>query len=222
MDDHRPGIEVINTQPDYIDFTLFSPLFLTQIIDYVKLNPMKNLFMHAGHRYAVGSIGYRHAAAMRDFYVGLAKPFYFSGYVEGRDHTDIATWEEILSQCDEMDVQNFAIFNGGKIIGAGGVAFKEVEGKKVAVFSGSQIADEYLGKGFANYLYDARLKYLQEMNFSGPLETYIKPGNTRSIRAAERNGFFNTGIPYPPHPDHNIFEYRGDALRRTPAPAPEV
>ena len=104
-------------------------------------------------------------------------------------------WENEGDRLFNSDGANvmFGLWDNDKLIGQTVIAFDPDNRKRLAVFCESEIDPEYRGKGLAKSLYDARKQYVEEIGFKGEIETHIKPDNIPSLKAANRNGFFQTG-----------------------------
>jgi RimJ/RimL family protein N-acetyltransferase len=94
---------------------------------------------------------------------------------------------------DNKHYKMFCLWLDDKIIGQSMIAFDPDAPDNLAVFCETEILTEYRGNGYAHHLHEARRNYLKKIDFVGTVETHIKPDNIPSLRAAEKNGFTDTG-----------------------------
>lgn len=66
--------------------------------------------------------------------------------------------------------------------------------ERVMVLTGSQRRDDCRSMGIGDALYEARMQYIRDTGYTGRVITSIWEGNRESNEAAERHGFFKTGV----------------------------
>ena len=86
----------------------------------------------------------------------------------------------------------FAFFKGDTLIGSAELYLEPDKGK--VLFATSHIAQGYKGQGLSKILHQARDQYVLEQTHLRQAWALIRPGNTPSIKAAERNGFEQNGV----------------------------
>jgi RimJ/RimL family protein N-acetyltransferase len=137
-------------------------------------------------------------AAYRDFHKGLKKPHHFRGYLEGRNLEARETYDNLFANTINREPKGsfvmFGVWDRDRLIGITSLDFSEQNGRKSVLLAGSQRADALRKMGIGDIFYRTRLNYLQQIGFGGDVSTSIGPENTDSIKAAERNGFTNTGL----------------------------
>jgi len=156
---------------------------------------MKDCFSYEAHDYRIRPLGADDAVAFQDFYRALARPEHYVDFLKDKNLDDLTVWKDLLNAVHEADFHMFGLWDGPKLIGQTGLAYREADGKTIACYTGSQIADHYQGRGLSKMLYDVRKEYLKGIDFNGPQETYIEPDNKKSIGAAKKNGFVVTDDP---------------------------
>lgn len=130
----------------------------------------------------------------RDFYKGLRDPHHFSGILSGKDPDAPATWQALFdATTGTAEFVMFGMFDRNHMIGQTSIQFIRNGEETTALFAGSEMADGRRGERLVNKLYQARQEYLHSIGFQGPIITTIPPGNEGSRKAAERNGFADTG-----------------------------
>ncbi len=133
--------------------------------------------------------------AYADYYMDLSDPAHYHGFLDDRDLENPQTWQTMLENtADRDDFVMFGLWDDDKMIGQTAITFLPKEDRTIALLAGSEIADGYRGRRLVDKLYQARMEYLQQNGFDGEIRTTIRPDNTRSKTAANRNGFIPTGI----------------------------
>lgn len=138
----------------------------------------------------VRRIGAKDWALYRDYYNGLDDPSHFQGFMNGKDTNTPETYMGLFKELGDFVM--FGLFDHDKMVGQTGIYFKGEGENNVAVLAGSEITPSYRKNGYSRDLYEARLRYLKDMEFSGKVITAIRPDNVPSLAAAERQGFVKT------------------------------
>lgn len=157
--------------------------------------------------------------AYKDYYKGLAYPHHYDGFLKGKDLDSRETYQNLLESDADSWVM-FGLWRGDKMIGQTAIWFTSEKNEKIAHLAGSEIADEYRGQRLVNHLYKARMDYLAQIGFQGPIEVSIKPDNINSQKAAKRNGFVNTGRVNKEH-GTLIFALAHQGVAKPALPTPE-
>jgi len=129
-------------------------------------------------------IGPQNLAAYKEFCMKLSQPERYEKF-----------WADngAMLSGKESGFTLFGLWDGDQMIGQTMIAFDPDGPDRRAVFCESEIIPEYRGRGYAQHLYDARMRYLKETGFDVEIEAHIKPDNQPSLKAAQRNGFQQTG-----------------------------
>ena len=128
-----------------------------------------------------------------EYWKGLSAPAHFSGIMRGQDLDEQKTYEDLFEAIGDENVM-LGLWDKDKLIGQTGIFFDDHDGEEVAMFQGSEIADEYRGFGFSKNLYEARMRHLKQIGYEGKIITSIREDNEPSMRAAQRNGFIRTDV----------------------------
>jgi hypothetical protein len=132
--------------------------------------------------------------AYRDFYKGLSSPQNFRGIMQGQNLDIPETYKHLPDKnIATGSFVMFGLWQGATMIGQSAIDITVTDGDKKATLAGSEIADAYRKRGLADRFYAARMQYLADIGFDGEITTEIKPDNIASRKAAERNGFVDTG-----------------------------
>ena len=110
-------------------------------------------------------------------------------YVCWEDPGDPLAWQRQLSA--DNGHLFFGLFDNERLIGTSGIQF-QADGS--AEFCDLRIEPDYRKRGLADILHGVRQRYLAQQGFTGPVTVAIYAGNTRSLKAAERNGFRLTEV----------------------------
>jgi RimJ/RimL family protein N-acetyltransferase len=149
---------------------------------------MKTLFQNASN-ITVKELSADDWSAYKDYWQSLKAPAHFSGIMDGKDLEDPQTYKDLFSQINEADGVMFGLWDGNTLIGQTGIFFEEKNGQRSAMFQGSEITDDYRGLGLSKALYDARMRYLHEIDYKDIITTSIRSDNEYSLKAAQKSGF---------------------------------
>ena len=107
---------------------------------------------------------------------------HLDGFLGGKDPDVPGHWQDHIKNSGYV---LFGLYHDNKMIGSSSILFRADE----AVFTGLIIDVEYRRQGLSDHLHDVRKRYLNDIDYHGPVITEILSGNSASIKAAERNGF---------------------------------
>lgn len=130
--------------------------------------------------------------AYKDYYKSLKNPKHYSAYFADKDIDAPETKDNFFN--DAYKDGNFILFgmwDKNKLIGQTSITFLKNEdtGKLHAYFAGSELRDDYRGRGLVDNLYEARKQYIKDVGFKGDVVMTIAQDNAPSQKAALRNGF---------------------------------
>lgn len=132
--------------------------------------------------------------AYKNYYKGLSDPHHFSGFLVGKDLDAPETYQELFDNTISTgDMVIFGLWHKDRMIGQSAINFFDTDNGKQAFLAGSEVADNYRGQRLVNNFYHARMAYLANIKFTGEVYMTISEENSSSQKAAERNGFENTG-----------------------------
>lgn len=130
----------------------------------------------------------------KNYYQSLSSPHHYAGYLEEKDLEDPTVAERFINTIlNADDSVIFALFDKEIMVGQSSLFITEEESGPRAFLAGSEMADGYRGNRLVNNFYEARMKYLKDINFKGEIMLTIREENLASQKSAARNSFEFSG-----------------------------
>ncbi len=112
-------------------------------------------------------------------------PDVYGGTLQDALQTSDSDWQQVL---DRQDQAYFGLYEGGELIGCGGV-FMQDAASKTGMLIGGYIRAQYRGRGLSHMIYEARIGWTKESGLYDRLVVGHRKGNEASRRANQVFGF---------------------------------